>query len=143
MHLLSFRSPQYILGLAVSALFLSAQAHAVVVSEEVFVANGGDLNDIAGTITDANDALREKSKSAPFYAVGWIGWCTATWLGDDGEWTYVLTAAHCTNDDALEHTMTVSFEDYRGETIASGTTTAYLHPYRLNRPDGQVVRRPM
>jgi hypothetical protein len=124
------------LSLVFLSFFFCTQAQAVVVSEEVFEANGGDLNDIAGTITDANDALREMSKSEPFYAVGWIGWCTATWLGDDGEWAYVLTAAHCTNDNALEHTMTVSFEDYRGQVIATGTTTAHIHPYRIDPPAG-------
>ena len=40
----------------------AGDAHAVVVSEAVFVANGGDLDDIRGTIDDATASFQETTR---------------------------------------------------------------------------------
>ena len=120
-------------------LFFVSTANALVVSEEVFVSNGGELESVLETIERANAGLRAKSLSAPFQAVGWIGNCTATWLGNEGAWSYILTAAHCSNYDGgveTEQPTRRTFRSYRNEIVASGNGTVFLHPYRVDRPEG-------
>jgi|LauGreDrversion4_2_1035121.scaffolds.fasta_scaffold75785_2 hypothetical protein len=65
---------------------------ALIINEEVFKANGGDLNQIAASLKYANNSLRDKSFKDPFFTVGQISGCTATWLGDDSQSSSVATA---------------------------------------------------
>jgi hypothetical protein len=116
--------------------FTSAISHAQVVSEYVFTQNGGDLNNIKGTIAAANEPLRVKSYDADFNAVGHIYGCTATWLGDDSEWVYVLAAAHC--NDATKDISTTGYAFYADDnkTVIASGGTVYTVPERNNRPAG-------
>jgi hypothetical protein len=68
----------------------------IIINEEIFKNNGGNLNDIANSIKTSNNKLREQSYKDPYFTVGIINrGCTATWLGEDQQWSYILTAAHC------------------------------------------------
>lgn len=75
--------------------------NALIINDDDFVANGGNLSNIRGTIAKAMDPYRLASYMPPFLPVGRLvlpgGLCTGTWLGNshDGYYTYVLTAAHC------------------------------------------------
>jgi hypothetical protein len=130
------------MALATLLVLCAPAAQGLVVSESVFVAHGGNLNNIRGTITEANEELRARSLSAPYQAVGWIENCTATWIGDEGEWSYILTAAHCTNFDnggspegeVFETFRT--FRDYTGRITARGDGMAYIHEFRVERAEG-------
>jgi hypothetical protein len=120
----------------IAATFISTISHAQVISEYVFTQNGGDLNNIKATIADANEPLRVQSYDRAFNAVGHIYGCTATWLGDDGEWVYILAAAHC-NEATKDVTNTdyIFYADDEKTVIASGGTV-HTVPERNHRPAG-------
>ncbi|MFM0338171.1 hypothetical protein [Paraburkholderia fungorum] len=63
-------------------LTLCLNAHAIIISDNVFLSNGGDLKNIPGTIAGAMEPLRQKSFEPQFLVVGDLGGCTATWIGD-------------------------------------------------------------
>jgi hypothetical protein len=115
---------------------LAGAANAQVVSEHVFLKNGGDLNNIAGTIAAANESLREKSYDPAFNAVGHISGCTATWLGDDAEWVYVLSAAHCNGASSDTVSTTAKFYADDDKTLIASGGTIHTVPQRNNRPAG-------
>ncbi|EKP0260263.1 trypsin-like serine protease [Aeromonas sobria] len=118
-------------------LVSASQAHAILINEEVFEDNGGDLSDIAMSIRYANDDLRERSYINPFFTVGRISGCTATWLGtDDDDWVYILTAAHCFNYQGQVTSLNSTFTAWDGKVIAKGNGYGYVPSQRINKPSG-------
>lgn len=121
-------------------LLFSTSGHSIVMSNEVFQKNGGNLNDVRGTINRAYAPLIEKSHAYPFQIVGYINDtnanCTASWLGEDEKKTYILTAAHCLNyGNNLTAPWSGRFFDRNGELLARNGVM-HIHPYRLNSPPG-------
>ncbi|MCW3479362.1 trypsin-like serine protease [Neisseriaceae bacterium JH1-16] len=126
-------------GLGLGLLALSGSAAAIVVSDSVFVANGGNVNDVPGTIAAAFEPLRQHSLSPQFLSVVDIPSCTGNWIGDsaDGKWAYILTAAHCLPyNTATTGPYSGTITDWAGRTVAKGSGDFYVHPYRLNKPAG-------
>ncbi|KAJ6436165.1 restless-like transposase [Purpureocillium lavendulum] len=120
----------------VAALATWSLAHAVVIDEATFKSNGGDLTDIPNSIKTHNEKLRASSYETPWLVVGDIGGCTATWLGNEGAWSYVLTAAHCVHPEGIETAVDITFTASNGQVIASGKGTAYVPPQRVSKPPG-------
>ncbi|MGB1272390.1 MAG: hypothetical protein ACPG5T_09965, partial [Endozoicomonas sp.] len=106
---------------------------------------------IISNLQPANVPLVRKSYDDAFLGVGLLrgygqyrGYCTATWLGEDGRWAYFMTAAHClsnysillagedmTSDpDAFHSLRKVRYKDvfigWNGKIIASGKGYAYF-----------------
>ena len=136
---LPFRTPYAMRRLAGSFAFIcfASSAHALVISDDVFTRNGGSLANIAGTITNAMEPLRQASVEPQFLAVGDVGGCTATWIGDtpDGASSVFLTAAHCEENNPGGK-VTANFVDWAGRVVASGTGPYVLGPYRQPIPKG-------
>lgn len=125
------------LAASFACICFASSAHALVISDEVFTRNGGDLADIAGTITKAMEPLRAASVEPRFFSVGDVGGCTATWIGDtpDGASSVFLTAAHCEENNPGGK-VTANFVDWAGRVVASGTGPYVLGPYRQPIPTG-------
>ena len=127
-------SPWFLAAALAAAI---APAHAIVVNEQAFVANGGNLRDLPGTAPRVFDALRTSSMAPAFASVGEMGGCTATLLGIEGTHAWILTAAHCVpNTFAPVMAASLTFRDRYGVAVAGGTGLAYIHPYRSKRPPG-------
>ncbi|TQV94867.1 hypothetical protein V2A60_005883 [Cordyceps javanica] len=122
-------------SLATLALRLSSGSP-LVIDQATFTANGGDMTDIKNSISTKNNVLRSYSYNAPWLVVGEISGCTATWLGDQDNWTYILTAAHCSGYRGEETKIKNTFKSWDGRIIASGPGTAYVPPERINKPPG-------
>jgi len=126
-------------ALAALAALTASPASAIVVNNNYFTSSGGDIADIVGTL-DAGYADATAYSFAPqFSAVGTIGQCTATWIGDsaDGTLSYILTAAHCLPDDQLVNPIADErFRDGLGNDFADGAGTFYVPPQRIDRPPG-------
>lgn len=119
------------------SLLAPIAANAMVINQNVFIANGGDLSNVAETIKYANLKLRERSYATPYFTVGQIPGCTATWMGnDDTGKAYILTAAHCVSYNGLETATNTYFRAWDGTIIAQGEGTIYVHKNRINKPNG-------
>ncbi|WP_338509277.1 hypothetical protein [Burkholderia gladioli] len=123
--------------------FLSlSQAQAIVISDDVVTANGGNLKDIPGTIATALEPQRVQSYAPQFLSAGHLdtpgGACTATWLGDsaDGKSVFLLTAAHCTEGTQQTGKGNFKFTDWKERTIASGQGSYTTGPYRFSNTPG-------
>lgn len=122
---------------SVSLLTLAGQlssANPLVIDQAAFKSNGGDVNDVVNSIRTHNEVLRAYSYNPPWLVVGDIGGCTATWLGDKDNWSYVLTAAHCVDYKGEVTNIDRTFTAWDGRVIASGPGTAYIPPERVNIP---------
>ena len=114
--------------LAVLGLALSAPACAVSVDRATFERLGGNVRFIADDIWywGALDKLREYSYAKPWLGVGNMlsgsRICTATWIGEDDRWSYVLTAAHCFREGT--GTESPIFQTFR--TFTAGVSAAFL-----------------
>ncbi|TMV01228.1 trypsin-like serine protease [Brucella haematophila] len=117
-------------------LFLCSNAYSLVIDEATFKYYGGDTADIEDGLKTHNDKLREFSYETPWLAVGNIGECTATWLGDEAGWSYILTAAHCSGYQGTDTPYEGLFWAWDGTIIASGEGRAYVPPQRVNVPTG-------
>ena len=127
-------------SLFILSLAVLPSAHAIVISDDVFLKNGGDLNNIEGTILQAMEPQRQESYKPQFLAVGFFqhesGSCTATWLGNtaDGNSAVFLTAGHCLGSSTTKGgkrpvgTLTATFNDWNRKTIASGKGTYVTAP---------------
>lgn len=130
-------------------VLLSTQVSAVLVNQRTFISYGGNLAHIAGDIRDKDvlGELRAQSYSRPWLAVGEIrtgqsqlvtrppNKCTGTWLGEQGRWTFILTAAHCLPDEAKSRTvaaMNAAFWGSAGTLLASGSGTSYIPQERID-----------
>ncbi|WP_320534957.1 trypsin-like serine peptidase [Robbsia andropogonis] len=135
-----FLRPTMRLTMLAGLIVVSAKASAIIISDDVFIKNGGHLDNIAGTINTAMAPMVAKSKEAQFDAVGHLGNCTATWIGDssDKALSFILTAAHCVEGDRSKATGSISrnFTDRHGTVTAGGEGTFYLGLYRTNKPAG-------
>lgn len=123
-------------------LLASTTASAIVIDKATFEANGGDMSNIANTITAANEKLRQDSFSKPWLAAGRLGGCTVTWLGDDDKWSYFLAASHCVGNTAAKKTemsMSSTFKDWNGVTTASGSGFSYVPPERVSAGTGAAT----
>jgi hypothetical protein len=124
-----------------ASLCFASSAHALTISDDVFIRNGGNLANIPATITTAMGPLRQASLASQFLSVGDFGDCTATWLGDtpNGESSVFLTAAHCAEDEPVKKKkgpFSRTFSDWSGRIAASGTGSYVLGPYRKSIPQG-------
>jgi len=119
-------------GLVALATWSSAQA--LVIDEATFRYYGGDTATVTESIDTRSNKLREFSYETAWLAVGTVGACTATWLGDKGGWTYVLTAAHCVDHEGTRTAANRTFTDWKGRVIASGAGTAHVPPQRMIQP---------
>lgn len=118
------------LATAVTAMLASPSA-AIVVSDDIFVNNGGDPADVAGTIARAMLPMHNDSYREPFLAVGRLEIadeaCTATWIGDsrDRRRLYLLTSLNCSvrgwQSGLPDDDVTITFVDWQGRTIGSKT----------------------
>lgn len=126
------------LFLALTAAVCAGSAHAVKINDAAFVSKGGNLADINGTAPAAFDMLRTASLSSQFLPVGRIGNCTGTWLGSEGDYAWVLTAARCVpNTHLVDAAEDLVFTNHAGVALAGGAgSTSYVHPNRLTRPSG-------
>ncbi len=119
-----------------SAFLLSSTANAVLIDQDTFRQNGGDVSNVRASIRTVNEKLRAFSYAKPWLTVGNIGNCTATWIGSKDFWSYFLTAAHCVGYQGSETQISKTFKAWNGEVIASGAGTAYVPRERLNIPAG-------
>lgn len=117
--------------------------HAVVLNNDYFAASGGDPTSaatVAATLDAGYADARAFSIQDQFLAVGTIGQCTATWVGNDAssDSSFFLTAAHCIEPDPKTESFEVSetFIDWAGNAVATGTGTGYIPPQRVNVPAG-------
>lgn len=121
---------------------LIPQAHSVIISDDVFMENGGDLKNIPGTIAKAMEPLRQKSYDTQFQSVGILDTggvlCTATWIGDaeDSNSVFLLTAAHCTEGTQQKGTAKYKFTDFSGGVTAAGEGIYVTSPYRFSHTPG-------
>ncbi|MEK7490237.1 MULTISPECIES: hemolysin [Cupriavidus] len=125
------------------ALMLSSVANAVVIDEDTFRRNGGDMRNVGASIRTANEKLQKHSTEKPWLAVGQLNGCTATWLGNKDGWAYILTAAHCVFSSATEMPvrltatetpLQLTFKGWDGGIVASGLGVAYVPRERINIP---------
>ena len=84
-----------VLPLALAALFLALPARAVVILDSTWSANGGS-DDAPSQGFGANEALAMAPQFAAIFGLhdGEAYGGSATWIGNDGEHGYLLTAAH-------------------------------------------------
>jgi hypothetical protein len=127
---------KHVLFAAVAATLFAAPVHAIKINDQAVTANGGSMANIQGTAPNVFDTLRTASNASQFDAVGRIGDCTGTWLGAEGEYAWVLTAARCVRNTnlvgAADH---LTFTNKNGVALAGGAgSTSYIHPKRINRP---------
>jgi hypothetical protein len=130
---------------ALPAALISLSAHAfILISEQDFLARGGDLTQADRSYPRVFAQLTARSEAHPFFAVGLLehnnGYCTATWLGNDEHQhnAWFLTAAHCVPaSTAGRNRYEASFTDWSGNIMATGVGTAYAHPDYLSRGLGQ------
>lgn len=83
---------------ACSLFFASAaQTPAIVLNDQYFANSGGDPADVAGTLDAGYAMARAYSVEPQFHALGALGICTGTWIGNDleNDKSFFLTAAHC------------------------------------------------
>lgn len=129
-----------ILCLSVTSLAaLSSSVQALFIDEATFKKNGGDLDNLNGTITKANEKLRQQSYELPWLSVGDMDGCTATWIGDEGnDWSYFLTAAHCIKYKDMEQApINNTFKAPKTRLlIAGGSGTGFVPPERIKKPEG-------
>lgn len=113
-------------------------ARAIVINDPYFASSGGDPADVRGTLDAGYNAAFRSSLESPFQVVGTFGHCTGTWIGNDpaGEMSYFLTAAHCFDDSQTQTPASLTFTDYRGETVAAGVAVFHVPPERVDRPAG-------
>ncbi|MAT72493.1 MAG: hypothetical protein CMJ58_23570 [Planctomycetaceae bacterium] len=111
---------------------------AIVLNDDYFQANGGDPNQLTATLDDGYGEARQASFAPHLLAVGTIGQCTATWIGNDAvnDKSYYILAAHCLPDDALRSAVTETFTDWQGNLVASGAGAVHVPPERVDRPAG-------
>ena len=111
---------------------------AVVINDQYFAASGGNLANVAGTISAGYSLAQSESFAPQFRSVGAFGHCTGTWLGNDfvADKSYFLTAAHCFDDSGTLTSVSASFADYSGNVIASGPASFHVPSERVDRPAG-------
>lgn len=126
------------LVLAAFAALCASSAHGININQSAFTANGGNLQNIAGTAPNVFDKLRTASLAPQFGPVGNLGACTGTWLGTEGQHAWVLTAAHCVGSQRTATPLDqLRFRDGQGRLLAGGPgTLMVVHPNRLNPPNG-------
>jgi hypothetical protein len=128
-----------VLRLALVTAGLPTTGYGITINDDWFVASGGDLSNIPGTLDAGFAKSSAYSYQEPFLAVGNIGGCTATWIGNNpsGDISYILTAAHCGNYSQGENTpANATFTDWSGKVIASGKGWFHVPPQRINIPPG-------
>ncbi|WP_431102627.1 trypsin-like serine protease [Roseateles noduli] len=113
----------------VGGLTVVPTAHALIINEAKFVELGGNLGAVDQTFPLVAAKLRARSLSAQFLTTGWIDRCTATWLGEQGPHTYLLTAAHCIDSSSGQaKAIRQTFQDWYGHVVAAGPGWAFKPP---------------
>lgn len=116
--------------------FATRPAQAIVINDFYFASSGGATTDVAGTLDTGYQDAREASYVPQLQAVGAFGICTGTWIGNDTDSSFFLSVAHCFQGSTTETPVTLSFTDYAGNVVASGSGTFHVPPERINRPPG-------
>ncbi len=118
-----------LLSLSIGGLMAPQTARAIIISESKFIELGGNLDEMQDTFAQAVSRLRAPSLASQFLAVGRIERCTATWLGERGDHSYLLTAAHCVPvGNGTRTAVRRTFLDWRGRIIAQGDGWAARPP---------------
>ncbi len=130
----SFRT--YVFSLVIMLGDSTVASYGIVVNDFEFAASGGSVANVAGTLDAGYSTAREASFVPQLQACGTFGHCTGTWIGNDGNSSYFLTAAHCFQSSNTENAITATFTDYAGNVVASGSGTFHVPPERINRPPG-------
>ena len=128
------------------SIFFAQGANAIYINEWKFLSLGGDLSNIQGSASQAFSSLISKSKDKMYDSVGLLesssGYCTATWLGQDDGWVYLLTAAHCfyQGGSNISPSIKMSFYDYNNKLIASGSGFGYVPKEANNNTTSHMTR---
>lgn len=120
---------------------ITTAAQAVVINEQVFIKNGGDINRMQDTLTKGYEPLRQATYQQPFHLVGMVTTvgCTGTWLGESEDYTWVLTAAHCYGNWESTRPIGESFSTNTptgSVTWAEGESYVYIPQERLETGSG-------
>lgn len=130
-------------------LVLAAPVSAVTVDQATFKKYGGRLDRVAESIREQGvfDTLRQFSYAKPWLAVGQIevkkenliNNCTATWIGEETHWSYILTAAHCL--PKMESTSKLMYVSFFGSSyvIAEGMGRAFVPPEYVGNENNQDI----
>lgn len=92
-------------AIAIATAVAATSALAIGINEQRFEALGGRLDEPLSSMHLVQARLEPESLRPRFRNVGQLGFpgtdrnCTATWLGDDEQHAYVMTAAHCVAGD--------------------------------------------
>lgn len=141
-----------LLASAVFASSLSAGAFAVGISDAKYTELGGSLSNENTVVRKVYDHLKAISLEPRFEAVGRIvaggALCTATWLGNDGDTAFIITAAHCVAGDnkSQESSYTgqnISFRTGDGRLVASGVSTNHFIGYNGCESDLAILEVPL
>jgi hypothetical protein len=135
------------LGTACLVASLAFPAHAIYINEEAFKDAGGNVAAIDATATKAFSARRARSFQAPFDASAVSRDCSPTWIGNEGNFAWFLTAAHCLPyNNATRFAISERFE-LQQAVVAEGTGWAFLPPDRIgsgrSSTDIALVRLPL
>lgn len=129
------RSRASVMVLSLGVLLVPLAARAVAISESKFIELGGNLAALDATFPRVADLLYQRSLADQFLPVGRLSGCTATWLGEDGPHTYLLTAAHCLSSSSGRAVVNRrSFQDWRGQVVAEGEGLAFVPPEPQDDP---------
>lgn len=86
-----------------AALLASAPAHAVIILDSTWAEEGGTADNPSAGFEAAKALAGDEAyaSTVAFSSDGeFWGACSGTWIGNDGETAYVLTAAHCFGADS-------------------------------------------
>jgi len=115
---------------------IASPASAILLNDDFFTSSGGSLTNADATALAGYQVSRSLSLQDRFLSVGDLGNCTATWLGYDAtaDKSYLLTAAHCVEEDfeVTSRTVNVTFRDYGGTLQYDGAATAHIPPERYD-----------
>lgn len=129
-------------------LLFSAHASAVIVDAATFRKHGGHPSNAHQDIKDRHvlNQLRMFGYSRPWLGTGHLGYtaedgvwhdeCSATWIGEDHLWSYILTAAHCIPYADDGERQSVTYKAWDETVIAEGIGEAHTPPVLEVDEDG-------
>lgn len=130
-----------IMSVALLSFYLmSSHAAAVTVDASTYKKNGGNMRNVKGDVSDKNvlKDLRDKSYADAWKSVGTIhsskSTCSATWLGEDEKWSYLLTAANCLPFEDKSTSIVATYTGWDKAVVAQGWGMAYV-PAELFDPE--------
>lgn len=127
-------------------------AHAIGISDQKYTELAGELSSEEQAVNQVYGTLSEASQATRFDAVGMLlagnKRCTGTWLGNEGDTAYIITAAHCVEGDnkTQESNYTgerMTFRTGDGRILASGIATAHFTGHTRCANDIAVLEIPL